>query len=342
MILLTGGSGLVGSHLIYDLTASGERVRALKRKSSRLDIVKKIFRWYNPTGYEEQFEKIEWVDGDISDIISLREALKGVKKVFHCAAVVSFIPSERPWMLKINIEGTANLVNACLLEGVEKFCHCSSISAVGRPDTGTWVDESLIWKTSRKNSYYSISKFGAEREVWRGSEEGLNVVIVNPSVIIGPGDPYRSSARLFTTVKNGLRFYSTGATGFVDARDVSKAMKELMEKDIVNERYIVNSENMSYKALFEMIARHARVKPPFFKAGPLLSEAAWRLEKVRSIVTGSNPLITRETARSANSNFQFSNEKIVQDLNLSFRTIEEAAHNTAGFFEMFAEEGKVR
>ena len=335
MILLTGGTGLVGSHLLYELTIKGKRVRALKRKGSRIDIVEKIFEWYNPEKYQDQFNLIEWVDGDLSDIFSLRDALQGVNHVYHCAAVVSFVPSERPKMLKINIDGTANLVNACLMENVEKFCHCSSISALGRPDKGTWVDESLIWKTSRKNSYYSISKFGAEREVWRGSEEGLKVVIVNPSVIIGPGDPYRSSARLFTTVKDGLRFYSSGSTGFVDARDVAKAMKRLTENDTHDERYILNSENISYKKLFEIFAKHAKVNPPFFRAGRTLSEIAWRLEKIRSLVTRSNPLITRETARSANSRYQFSNEKIISELGVKFFTVEEAAKNTAGFFEKY-------
>ncbi|MFN3555060.1 MAG: NAD-dependent epimerase/dehydratase family protein [Bacteroidales bacterium] len=337
MILLTGGTGLVGSHLLYELTAAGKRVRALKRNGSQTDIVEKIFAWYNPQNYARQLELIEWAEGNISDIFSLKEALQGVKQVYHCAAVVSFVPSERPQMLKINIEGTANLINACLGAQVEKFCHCSSIAAVGRPDKGIWVDESLIWKTSRKNSYYSISKFGAEREVWRGSEEGLNVVIVNPSVIIGPGDPNRSSARLFTTVKNGLRFYSAGATGFVDVRDVAGAMHQLMDAEIVNERYILNSENISYKKLFEIFARHAGVKPPFFKAGRVLSEIAWRLEKIRSVVTGSNPLITKETARSASSRYCFSNEKISRELAIQFRTVEESAANTAGFFQKFGD-----
>lgn len=335
MILLTGGTGLVGSHLLFELTQAGKTVKALRRSGSKTDIVEKLFQWYNPDGFDQQLSLIDWVDGDVSEIFSLREALKGVKQVYHCAAVVSFVPSERPHMLKINIDGTANLVNACLQAKIDKFCHCSSIAAVGRPDKGTWVDESLIWKTSRKNSYYSISKFGAEREVWRGSEEGMNVVIVNPSVILGPGDPYRSSARLFTTVKNGLRFYSKGTTGFVDARDVARSMHELMNADIVNERYILNSENLSYKEFFRIIAKHAGVKPPFFKAGRTLSEIAWRMEKIRSIVTGSNPLITKETARSASSNFQFSNQKIKNDLKMSFRTVDEAAQNTAGFFKLF-------
>jgi len=335
MILLTGGTGLVGSHLLYELTSNGQKVRALRRKDSKPEVTEKLFQWYEPQKYQQLLSNIDWVDGDISDFFSLRDALQGVEKVFHCAAVVSFVPSERPKMLKINIEGTANLVNAALLENVKRFCHCSSIAALGRPDKGIWVDETLIWKTSRKNSYYSISKFGAEREVWRGSEEGLDVVIVNPSVIVGPGDPNRSSARLFTTVKSGLRFYSAGATGFVDARDVALAMRMLMDRDVVNERYIVNSENLSYKELFQLFARHAGVRPPFFKAGQALSELAWRLENVKSIVTGSNPLITKETARSANSRFQFSNEKLIKETGLKLRSIDEAAANTAGFFRKF-------
>lgn len=335
MILLTGGTGLVGAHLLQRLTSEGNHVRALKRSSSQVDVVEKIFQWYDEEHYTDHLNRIEWVDGDVSDIYSLQDALAGIKQVYHCAAVVSFIPSERPQMLRINIEGTANIVNASLKAGVEKFCHCSSIAAVGRPDKGNWVDESLIWKTSRKNSYYSISKFGAEREVWRGSEEGLSVVIVNPSVIIGPGDPFKSSARLFTTVKNGLRFYSSGSTGFVDARDVAYAMHELMIRDISNERFILNSENISYKLLFEIFAKYARVRPPFFRAGRTMSEIAWRLEKLRSVLTGSNPLITRETARSANSQFEFSNQKAIKNLKMNFRTVENAAENTAAFFERF-------
>jgi dihydroflavonol-4-reductase len=339
MILLTGGTGLAGSHLLFELTASGKKVRALRRKESNHGILEKIFQWYDPLNYRQLLDRIEWVNGDLSDIYSLQDALAGVNQVYHCAAVVSFVPSERPFMLRVNIEGTANLVNAALYAGVEKFCHCSSIAAVGRPDKGSWVDESLIWKTSRKNSYYSISKFGAEREVWRGSEEGLNVVIVNPSVIVGPGDPNRSSARLFTTVKNGLRFYSSGATGFVDVRDVAHAMVRLMDHHVVNERYILNSENLSYRDFFEIIAKHAGVKPPFFKAGKMLSEVAWRLEKARSTITGGNPLITRETARSSNSIYCFSNDKIRQELNFEFRSMEDAAKNTAGFFEQFKIQG---
>lgn len=323
----------MGSHLLYELTKEGSRVRALKRGVP--EIVQKIFEWYNPEGYKTQLKLIEWIAGDLSDIFSLQDALQGIDHVYHCAAMVSFVPSERDQMMRTNVDGTANLVNACLAAGVKKLCHCSSISAIGRPDAGAWVDESLIWKTSRQNTHYSISKFGAEREVWRASEEGLPVIIVNPSVIIGPGDPTRSSARLYTTVKNGLLFHTTGSTGFVDVRDVALAMKMLMEKEICNERYILNSENITYKSLFEIFARCAGVKPPPYKAGPMLSEIAWRLEKVRSILTGKSPLITKETARSGNSNYSFSNQKIKNAIPIDFFSIVDSAANTARYYEKF-------
>lgn len=335
MILVTGGSGLVGTHLLYALASGGKEVRALKRQGSNTDLVKRIFTWYSPNMGEQYFQKIQWVIGDLNDPFSLESALKDVSRVYHCGAIVSFLPQDREMMMKVNVEGTCNLVNACMNAGIDKLCHCSSVASIGKPDKGLWIDESLVWKTSAQNSWYAISKYGAEREVWRASEEGLPVVIVNPTVVIGPGDPGRSSAQLYQSVKNGMKFYTTGITGFVDARDVARAMMELMDSDITGQRFILNSENLLYKDLFTYFAEYSGVAPPRYKAGKVLSEIAWRLEMVRSMVTGQKPLLSRETARNANNKRYFLNTKIKEAIGFKFTPVREAAKNTSDFFQQY-------
>lgn len=335
MILVTGGTGLVGSHLLFELASKGKEIRALKRSGSNTELIKRLFTWYDVDRGEELFNRIQWTEGDLMDIVSLQEAVAGVEYIYHCAAIVSFMPDDKALMLKANIEGTANLVNVALNAGIRKFCHCSSVAAIGRPDKPNVIDESLVWKTSRSNSWYAISKYGSEREVWRGSEEGLQVVIVNPTVVIGPGDPARSSAQLYQSVKNGMKFYTSGVTGFVDARDVASAMVALTDSDIINERYILTSEDLSYKELFTLFAHYSGAKPPKYRAGRFLSELAWRLEKVRSFMTGQKPLLSKETARNANIKRNFSNKKIINAIGINFRSISEAAENTSRFFKKY-------
>lgn len=333
MILVTGGTGLVGSHLLYELARRGRSIRAIRRLGSHIGLVRQLFLWYDPEGGEALFSRVEWVEGDVNDITSLQEALKGIRYIYHCAAMVSFLPDDRQHMMKVNVEGTANMVNLALKNKIEKFCHCSSVAAVGRPERGNHVDESLVWKTSGSNSWYSISKYGSEREVWRAAEEGLATVIVNPSVIVGPGDPARSSAQLYLSVKNGLKFYTSGVTGFVDVRDVAEIMVLLMEGSIAGERFIINSENLSYRNLFSSFAQFAGTQPPKYRAGKFLTELAWRMEKVRGFLTGQKPLITRETARNANAKRCFSNDKIVKATGFKFRPVSEATKNTSLFFQ---------
>ncbi len=335
MILVTGGTGLVGSHLLYKLCVSKEPVRAIMRESSDLSIVKKIFHYYSPENADDLLSCINWVEADITDIFSVKEAVKGVEKVYHCAAVVSFVPSDIKTMYEINIEGTANIVNASLEAAVKKLVHCSSISAIGKPQNGIIIDENTAWKDSLKKSNYARSKHGAEREVWRGIEEGLNAVIVNPSIILGPGHPYRSSAQMYSQSSKGLKFYVDGSTGFVDARDVVNAIVWLMNSNISGERFILNSENIKYKDVFEMFARYIGVKPPGIKAGKLLTQIAWRLEKIRCKLTRRKPLITKETVRNAMSNKAYSNEKFIKASGYKFIPVDEAVANTCRFFEKY-------
>ncbi len=329
MIFVTGGTGLVGSHLLYDLLRSGQHVRALKRKDSKLQNVEKVFSYYTSSS-RQLFNQIEWVDADLLDVYSLLKVLDGVDHIYHCAAMVSFEPKHQQEMMYSNVEGTTNLVNAALTKNVKKFCHVSSIATIGREEHNPVITESMYWKTSPDHSNYALSKYAAEREVWRASEEGLNVIIVNPSLIIGGGNWQQSSSNMFSKAFKGIRFYTEGVNGFVDVRDVSALMIKLMESDISKQRFILNSENVSFRQYFDLIHTAFGKPKSSIKAGKFLSGFAWRAEKIRYFLTGATPLITKETARSAHKVSYFSNNKILSVFpNYQFISVEEAVKNTA-------------
>ena len=318
--------------MLQALAAEGKAVRAIKRPSGDTDMIRKVFKLYSREP-EKDFSRIEWVEADLMDIFSLEEAMEGVEEVYHCAALVSFLPGDRKKLLRSNTEGTANLVNAALEKKVRKLCHVSSIAALGRPESmSDLIDENLVWKTSKNNSIYAISKYGAEREVWRGTAEGLDAVIVNPSIILGVAGKRGGSSRILNTVWEGLRFYPPGKNGFVDVRDVVKAMILLMKSDIRNERFILNVDNIEYKKLFELIAGALGKPAPSIKVNQTLARLAWRIEKLRSMVTGIKPLITRETAHTAVQHYEYSNEKIKKELGFEFRPIEETIQHFCQIF----------
>jgi nucleoside-diphosphate-sugar epimerase len=331
MILVTGGTGLVGSHLILELLRKHGQVRAIYRPSSNRQHVLDIFTHYleDPQAY---YNKIEWVPGDITDATSLAEALTGIGDVYHAAADVSFRPSARFSLIRNNAGGTANLVNACLEKGIRKLCFVSSTAALGNAPPGEMINEKMLWTHSKNRSLYSISKFNSEMEVWRGIAEGLNAVIVNPSIIIGPGDWKRSSSYLFSAVWKGLKFYTEGITGYVDVRDVISAMIFLMESEHQGERYTVSAENLSYRQVLEKIAENLGKKPPRYHAGPLLISAAWRLDWLRSTVSGRPRNITREAVRASRRKALFTNQKIRETTGMDFIPIDQSIRETAGIF----------
>ncbi len=333
MILVTGATGLVGSFLTLELLKKGRQVRALKRPGRNMDMIRRVFELYSDNP-EELLSKIEWVDGELLDIFSLEEAMEGVEEVYHCAALVSFLRGDRKNLMKINVEGTANLVNAALEKKVRKLCHVSSIAALGRPEKQLeMIDEKLVWKTSKNNSNYAISKYGAEREVWRGVAEGLDAVIVSPSVVLGVAGPGMGSSRLFNVVWEGLKFYPPGQNGFVDVRDVARAMVLLMESEVKNERFILNAENVPYKRLFDMIAAGFDKKGPQIYVSPFLSGLSWRSEAVISWLKGRKPLITKETARTAVQHYAYTNDKIRHAIGFEFIPIEETIRHFCGVFK---------
>src|SRR6218665_3559657 len=332
MILVTGGTGLVGTHLLYDLTRSGKQVRALKRKGSDIANVKKVFSYYTFSP-DELLKLIEWRDADLLDVYSLAEAMDGVTEIYHCAAMVSFEARHHADMIRVNVDGTANMVNAAMEKGVHKFCHVSSIASLGRAEHGALTTEETFWKSSPDNSIYAISKYGAEREVWRASEEGLDVVIVNPSLIIGAGNWDKSSSNMFSKAYKGMRFYTDGTTGFVDVRDVSALMIKLVNSDIKNQRFLVTSENAGYRTYFDLMQTAFGKAKTSIKAGKFLSGIAWRADKLRSILTGSTPLITKETARSAHNVNSFSNAKILAAFpDHRFIPLAQSVKDTTGLF----------
>lgn len=324
MIFVTGGTGLIGSHLLYELLSSGRKVRALKRKTSKSEQVHRVFSCYSDSP-QQLFNRIEWVDGDILDYFDMEKHLSGVDEVYHCAAIISFRKSQKSKMIRNNTEGTANIVNAALKNGVKKFCHVSSVAALGSTRDGSAIDEETQWMPSKKKSGYSQSKFFSEMEVWRGIEEGLNAVIVNPSIVLGPGDKHSGSTQLFQTVYNGLKFYTNGVTGYVDVADLVKAMTLLMDGEnfeaCKNQRFLLNAENLSYKEIFFAIADAMGKPRPRYFASKLLLEIAWRAVALYSLFSKNTPEISQETAKSAREIKKFDGSKITRITGFTYKPI---------------------
>ncbi len=293
MILVTGATGLVGTHLIQQLVTNNQPIRALYR-----------------TNIPFQHALVQWFNADILDVIELEEAFKGITHVYHCAAVVSFNPNEKKVLYKTNIEGTANVVNACLDASIDKLLFVSSVAALGRIREDKPIDESMNWTEETSNSEYGKTKYLAEMEVWRGIGEGLNAVIVNPTIILGSGDWTKGSAKIFQTVYKEFPWFTEGTTGFVDVEDVAKAMITLMESNITAQRFILSAETTSYKNLFVTIAKQFNKKPPYKKVMPFIAAIVWRLEALKGRITGKQPFLTKETARTAQAKVSFNNDKL--------------------------------
>lgn len=308
---------MVGSHLLYELTRRGHKVKALLRPGKKPYETRKLFNCFSAEN-EHLIDQVEWVEGNILDTFSLQQAMQDVEYVYHCAAMISFNPRELKTMLAVNIEGTANVVNACIENGIKKLCHVSSIASLGQAEKGEMIDENAKWKTSRINSGYAISKYGGEREVWRGIEEGLNAVIVNPSVIIGAGCHHKATNRLFHNIENFLPYYIPGINGYVDVRDVVNAMIMLMESSVMCERFVLNSENLSLREFFTKAANIlGKPHPRIELNGSIMNVVAW-LDEMRGRLTKTTPLLTRENVRASMSKSYYSAEKFSSAFGYSF------------------------
>lgn len=325
-VLLTGATGFLGAHLAIDLLQRETPVIAIKRGNSSLKEFEQIckFRGVN----EHLLTYLEWIECDILDTVSLLKAMEGIEKVYHTAAIVSFWHKHFDNMMLTNVEGTANVVNCALDAGVKKLCYASSIAALGREKSGDVIDEESQWRDSKFNTQYAISKYLAEMEVWRGVEEGLDAVIVNPGVILGEGKWDKGSCRLIDTAYKGLKFYTDGKNGYVDVRDVSRAMIALMESSINNQRYVLVGDNLAFKDFFNQLTQQFNKPAPSIKVGGGLAQLARILYWGKALLSGKEPLVTKETARNSQERFTYKSDKIKRDLAFEFTPMDETIART--------------
>ena len=323
MVLVTGGTGLVGAHLLLHLIENGETVRAIYRNPESIEKTKSLFDLYNKT---DLFVAIEWIQADIIDVPSLEHAFPGINYVYHCAALISFDPKDEDLVRKTNIEGTANIVNFCIANDIKKLCFVSSIAALGDlKEYEKIITEETEWNPEKPHSDYAISKYGAEMEIWRGQQEGLDAIIVNPGVIIGPGFQEQGSGMLFKKVTNGLPFYSLGTTGFVAVIDVVQIMIQLMKSEqtnqINNQRFTLIAQNIVFRDVLNTIADSLRIKKPSIHAKPLFMEVLWRTDWILSNIFGQKRKLPYASAKASYSKNIYSNEKIKSVLKTEFLDI---------------------
>jgi dihydroflavonol-4-reductase len=319
MILVTGGTGLVGSHLLLHLIENGENVRAIYRKLVTIEKTKSLFSLFDKASL---FEKIDWIQADIIDIPSLEIAFESVEYVYHCAALISFDPKDEAILRKTNIEGTANIVNFCIAKKVKKICFVSSIAALGDLTANEkLITEKTEWNPEKPHSDYAISKYGAEMEIWRGQQEGLNSIIVNPGVILGPRIWEQGSGIIFKKIEKEFPFYTKGTTGFIAVTDVVRIAVKLMKSELKNERFTLISQNIVFQDLFNSIADALKVKRPFIYVNPLWTSFLGRMDWFVSTVFRTKRKLDRATAIASHSENLYSNDKITRTLETDFLDI---------------------
>jgi len=332
LVFLTGSTGLVGGHLLVHLYKSGFQVRAMIRSTSSFEQLRLICRFYN-LSFDELHQSVEWVEGNTLDFVGLCNLMQGVESVYHCAAIVSFNADNSEELLRTNIQGTANMVDTALKCAVKRFCFISSIGAIGNSKPGELIDEETPWKNDGKASIYSESKFRSELEVWRGKNEGLNTVILNPGVVLGPGLPNKGSLLLFQAGRKGMPFYTKATTGYVDVRDVCRAALMLMASEIYGTRFILVSENVDNQALFSMIGAEFGKKAPRFLAGKKILKMAAFFSTINGKISGTTPQLTKETVRTAQNSQKYSSQQIKSTLNFEFTPLQKTIRDTCYFLK---------
>lgn len=320
---------MLGTHIMIELLRRGEPVRALVRPNSNITGIQQVFEFYGSS----DFNSIQWAVGDVLDIPSLLDAAKGCTRIFHCAAVVSYHAADRNAMYTVNVEGTENVINTALHYGNIKVAFVSSIAAVGKAKNNDTLDEESEWVESDMNTHYAITKNRSEMEFWRGIHEGIEGVAFNSGFIIGPGDSKRSSPSLFRKLNEGMAFYPPGGTGFIAATDCAYAIVELTLSSISGERYIVVSENLSMKELFQNVAKALGKNIPTREAKPWILELARIAEAVKEKMSGRKALVTKETVKNATLRFYYTNEKLKAAVPMTFKSITQAIDETAAFFK---------
>jgi nucleoside-diphosphate-sugar epimerase len=326
---VTGATGFLGSYLTKELLRQGHEVSALKRPNSDLSLL------------GDAANQVRWHEGDITDILSLEEAMEGAELVYHAAAMLAFGGNSFQKMLKINVEGTANVVNVALSLGVKKLLYVSSITALGKSKDNSPIDESGDWETAPMESQYGHTKYLGELEIWRGIAEGLDAVIINPSTILGAGRWADGSIQIFHQVARGVPFYPTGSNGFVDVRDVVRVAIMLMDSPATSgERYVINAVNRSFKELMTQIATELGQKPPAIPVTDFWKTISIGYDKVRSLLTGSEAVITREVLSISSHPYTYNDSKLRETLGFSYLPFEQTINETVAAYQQSIADGK--
>ena len=329
MILVTGGTGLVGSHLIYQLTLENNVIRATHRADSDIERVKLLFKFYSKN-FNQLFKKIEWIEADLNNLSQLQDAFKDISFVYHCAAYISFDPSKYETLRRVNIGGTANIVNLCIKNKIKKLCHVSSVATLGYNINE--IDENNYWDGNKHKSAYAISKYGAEMEVWRGVQEGVKSVIINPGIIIGPGFSKSAFGKIIEMVTKKKRFHTCGKTGYVDVRDIANIMIRLMNSKIENERYIVVNKNLSYKRVIDIVSSNLGLKNKSKFLSKSKLKIALMLDLVSSKFLNKERKLSKALCKTLTRNFNYSSKKIKKSLSFEFTSILETFEKSCQFY----------
>jgi nucleoside-diphosphate-sugar epimerase len=315
---LTGGTGLLGTYFLIQALEQGHGVTAIYRNEKSIELSKKIFALQG-SQIVEKFSKINWVQANLLNPLELDELILPHHTVVHCAGMVSFLPSDEQEMYKSNFVGTQNLVNVCIEKGVKKFIHISSVSTLCKEEEIR--DETSFQRPAKEAGFYGKSKYLAEMEVWRGMQEGLNACVLSPSIILGAHDWNKGSSKMFGVAHQGLLFYTLGKTGFIDVNDVAKAILIVAETQTKQKRYCLNAENIYYKDFFENLHLAFGKPMPKYKAGKFLTSLYWRLQWLKSKITNSAPLVTKESASTAHSIRLFKGDRFAEEFSFSYTPI---------------------
>jgi dihydroflavonol-4-reductase len=327
--LVTGATGILGSHVVLRLLKKGQQVVAMRRKASDADKVKKLFDYYSESPL---YNKIVWIEGDVLDIFSIEDALEGVDTVYHCAGFVSFSSSDRKKLFAVNETGTRNVVNACLHRGGIALCHVSSIGTINNSDNIQTLDESVFWKTSGRESDYAISKYNGEREAWRGMQEGLNAVIVNPGVIVSPVYWEQSSGRIFDRCYRGNSFYTPGTSAYISAADAANAMVMLMDRKVYGNRFILVENNYSFREIFSVIQSQFGRPLPRIEIGKRSLRIASVFERILHFFTRKDRILTKPLIKAALNTQNYSNEKVKNTLGIEFEPVDKVLKNICEYY----------
>ncbi len=320
-VLVTGGTGFIGSNLAIELLREGCNVRILRRPGSDLRAIGSA--------------DVEHRLGDVQDLESLKRTMSGCDTVFHTAAMVSYWRKDRETMYAINIGGTRNVVTACLEAGIEKLVHTSSVAAIGFPEFGTLADETNQFNWEPYDIGYRISKHRAEQEVQRGLKLGLPAVIVNPSIVIGPRDINFHGGQIVRDIyKKRLFFYIEGGMNIVHVNDVVRGQIAAARMGRIGERYILCGENLPIREIFRTTAEVVGgIVPKIRMPKSLVHSAAFIAEMIGN-VTNSKPWVTRELVARAGTSYYFSCAKAVRELGYSVMSLRRA---TEGAFEWYVQ-----